>query len=361
MAEIWLSVGGNEYGGWKTARVTRSIESISGSFELGVSERWSEDAEGWPIEEEAECVVFIDDTPVITGYVDGRSRSYDAQSHTLTVSGRDKTGLLVDCSANPDLDRWEFKGVSVLTFAKRICEPYGIDVTLQSGLSDSMLPAPPKKLSIDPGDTAFTALENACRLAALLPVSDGLGGLVLTRAGTARCSTDLVEGENILAASADFDAKGRFARYHVIGQHKGTDNFNGVSASSVKGTASDANVKRTARTLIVRPECSVTTEHAKMRAQWEASTRAARAMTATATVQGWLQGNGVLWPVNTLVAVRSPRLGIDGDMLISEATYTVGEGGTTTTLALKRPDAFKPEPTIAGTSDGRWAEIARGV
>ncbi len=360
--EIALSVGGKAYAGWKSASVTRGIESIAGSFNLSVSERWGGQDNPWPILEEDECTITIGGKTVITGYVDKRSLSYDATSHTLSLSGRDKTGLLVDCSANPNLTAWEFKDVSVLTFVKRVCAPFGItNVSLQAGVTDAMLPKPPKKLSIDPGDTAFSAIETACRLAALLPVSDGNGGLVLTRTGTARATTELVEGQNILAASAEYDASGRYRRYVVIGQHKGSDNFNGVSASSIKGEAEDLNVQRAERTLIVRPENGVTVESAKKRGEWEATTRAARAGSVTITVQGWLQGDRTLWPINAFVKVTSPTIGVKGDMLITEATYSVGEGGTTTQLTLKRPDAFKPEPTIAASSDGLWIELKKGA
>ncbi len=363
LGAVGLRVNGKEYRGWKTAQITRGIESISGSFELSVSERWATQAEPWPIRQEDECTLVIGSKKVITGWVDRRSPSYNASSHALSVSGRDASAALVDCSANPELGAWEFKGVSVLTFCKRICQPFGISVSLQSGLTDEALPKPPKKLSIDPGDTAVNAIESACRLAALLPVSDGLGGLVLTRAGAAtRATTELVEGQNILSASAEFNAAERFHTYKVLGQHKGNNAFNGVSASSVKGTAVDLNVLRSTRVLIIRPEGNTTVEHAKKRAEWEATHRAARAMAVTVTVQGWTQGDGVLWPINSLVRVRSPKLGVDGDMLITEVTYSASaDAGTTTALSLKRPDSFQPEPVIAAGSDGTWVEIRRGV
>ena len=360
--QIGLRVNGKEYGGWKTATVTRGIESGCGSFNLNVSEKWGTETEHWPIYEEDECVVVIGRKKLITGYVDRRNPSFTATSHGLTLTGRDKVGDLVDCSANPALDKWEFKGVSVLQFAKKVAAPYGISVTLQGGLTDSVLPAPPKKLVIDPGDTAFTAIERACRMAGLLPVSDGLGGLVLTRAGTERTDTEIVQGENMLAGDGDFNAAERFRHYHVLGQHRGTANFNGVSAAPPRGTAEDTHVRRTTRTMIIRPECAVTKDYAKKRAQWEATTRAARADAVTATVQGWTQKSGLLWPVNALVRVRSQKLGIKGDMLITQATYRIGEQeGTTTELTLKRPDAFKPEPTIQPSSEGAYKELARGV
>ncbi len=351
-----LRVNGKEFGGWKSVRVTRGIESVAGSFELSVSERWANQDQPWEIAEEDECTVVIGGVPVITGYVDKRAPAYTKADHSLTIAGRDRTGDLVDCSAL--LSHWEFKNTPVLTLAKRIAEPYGIAVSLQSGL---VLPATPAKLSIDPGDSAFEAIERACKSSGLLPVSDGAGGLVLTRAGSKSAVTKLVQGQNILNASAEFTASGRFRTYRVLGQHRGNDEFFGSAAGQVKATATDLNVRRSARTLLIRPEGNVTIEHAKRRAEWEASVRRARAASFSVTVQGWTQGDGTLWPVNALVWVLSPWLKVDAQLLITEVVYSKDEGGTFTTLTLKHRNSFKPEPTIAAEPNGYWPEIVRGV
>lgn len=357
---VSLRVGGKEYSGWKTMRVTRGIESVAGGFELSVSDRWAEMVKPWAIVEEDECTVVLSGTRVITGYVDTRNLSFGAKEHTLTVSGRDKTANLVDCSAILD-KKWEFNGITVFEFIKKIARPFGINVTLQSGLTDAVLPKPPKKLSVDPGDTALSAIETACRLAGLLPVSDGLGGLLLTRTGTARAKTELVQGENVISASIACASAGRFRHYVVLGQHRATDEAYAEHATTVRGTAEDLNVKRSERVLIIRPEAGVTTEHAKKRAQWEATTRAARADSVSVTVQGWTQADDSLWPVNAVTRCRLPFIGVDGDMLITQLVHTLGEDGTLTQISLKRPDAFKPEPTISTGSTGLWKEIAKGV
>jgi prophage tail gpP-like protein len=360
MADVTLKVNGREYGGWKSARVTRGIESIAGSFELTVSERWANQRTPWPFAEGDECSVAIGGVVLITGFVFKRSPRYSRDDHGVSVSGRDKTGDLVDCSVYSD--KWEFKELTLLKFAEKLCEPHGIKVSMQAGLS-SALPKPPKKHAITPGVKVFHALEEACRLAGVLPVSDGKGGVVLTRSSTDRASVELVEGENILTASAVFDSSERFHTYHVIGQHHGSsDDFFGEDAASVKASAEDSNIKRTSRVLVVRPEHNVTPELAKKRAQWEATTRAARGDTVTVTVQGWTQGSKKpLWPINALARVRSPEIGVNGDMLITQAEYGLGDReGTTTTLTLRRPDAFKPEPS--GVSGDRyWKEIVKGV
>lgn len=341
MAEISLRVGGKRYAGWKSVRVMRGIECVSGSFDLSVSDRWQADSAPWPIRKGDECELFIGAETLITGYVDAREPAYGPEEHSLSVAGRDRTGDLVDCSAL--LKTWEFLNVPVLTLAKRVAEPFGISVTLSPGLQ---VPPPLAKVTADPGDTAFEVIERACRMAGLLAVADGRGGLLLTRPGRGRAATELVEGQNILAASSREDASGRYARYVVMGQHAGADETFGESAARVQATARDAGERRTARVLVIRPEGNVTPAHAKRRAEWEATVRAARGDTVTVTVQGWTQADGSVWPVNALVRVRSPRIDVDGDLLICQAVYGADEGGTTTQLTLRRPDAFQPEPVV---------------
>lgn len=362
MGSVTLRVAGRDYLGWQAVRVTRGMETLCGSFELGVSERWQNQDQVWPIGEGDPCVVLIEGVPLITGFIDTRELSYDATTHSVSVSGRDKAGELVDCSANPGLGtlhaKWEFKGISLLQFAQKICAPFGISVSLQSGL---VLPPPPLKFSIDPGDTAFNALEQACRQAAVLPVSDGQGGVVLTRSSKLRAASSLVEGKNILSARARFDNSGRYRTYYVLGQHRGTDEDFGEKVAAISAKAEDLNVVRSERVLLVRPENGVTAAQAKKRAEWEATTRAARADQVSITVQGWTQIDGSVWPINALVNVRSPQIAIDGDMLITQASYLLDvSGGTRTELTLQRPEAFLPAPLIPKT-DNTWKEIAKGV
>lgn len=348
---VTVKVAGKAFDGWKSARVVRGIDAVCGSFDVAVSDRWANQLERWQIAEEDTCSVALNDTTVITGWVDRRSLSYGPDEHTLSVSGRDKVGAMVDCSAV--LTSWEFWQASILTLAERLAAPFGVKVAMQAGLA---APTLGDKLTVDPGDSAFEALERGCRLAGVMPVSDGHGGLVLTRAGSSRCRTALVEGENILAAHAQYDATGRYRTYRVTGQHPGTDDFAGDETATVRGSATDLGVRRADRVLLVRSENTVMGDLAAKRAQWEAKTRAARGDSVNITVQGWQDGSGALWPVNALVDVRSPRIGVEGRLLVTQATHVLEErSGTTTELVLKRPDAYLPEPIVQKAAIPEWA------
>ncbi len=342
---VGLTVDGREYGGWKTVTIVRSIKTLAGGFELGVSDRWSK-AAPWPIREEDQCQLRVDDEVVITGAVDEAPTSEDAEAHELDVSGRDATGALVDCSAS--IGAWEFKGISLEQFAKKLCAPFSIPVAMQSGLSL----VTPAKYSIDPGDTAFDVLQRACQKAGVLPISDGAGGLLIMRPGAERCDTALVYGENVKRVRVRRSAIERFARYEVLGQHPGSDDFYAKNVVSISGTARDANVKRTERVLIVRAEGPVTKASAKARAEWEATVRAARAVSVEVTVQGWKQKSGAVWPINAQVPVKIPRHGIDGPMLISTVRLSQdANGGSLAELSLERPGAYRPEPVVTTKSE----------
>lgn len=354
MSEVSLAVNGLLYKGWLSVRVTRTIESLAGSFALDVSDRWGNAGEIWPIAEGDECRVDIDGTTVIHGYVDRRSISANDKTRTLAYIGRDKAASMVDCSAM--LSRWTFRSVSVLDFVSTIASPFGVRVRMQDGLSLPKI----AKVSVAPGDTAYEAIRKAVADYGVLLISDGSGGMVITRSGFARASTALVEGVNILSASVEYDGADRYHRYVVATQTAGTDEASG-DATRIQAEATDESV-RADRVLLIRPDKGMTVEEARRRADWEARIRAARSETATIVVQGWTQPSGALWPINALIAVRAKTMvGIDGDMLISQAEHTIGDGGQITQLRLVRPDAFSPEPKAVVRSPGRWKELSKGA
>lgn len=341
MRDVILQVNGIEYRGWKSIRITLSLECLCRSFAMSVSERWDGTRAPWPIREGDRCTVKLGEDTLIDGYVDTRSMSISAQDHGFQVVGRDKAGDLLDCSAV--LEQWEFAGISVLEICQKVAAPFNVKVALGPAVT---APAVPRKLVINPGDTAFDVIERACRLAGLFPVSDGAGGVVLTRAGTEMTTTPLAEGMNILEANASYDDSARHRRYIVIGQQQGSDLLYGMAAADVRAEATDPDVGREARVLMVRAEGSVTIQQAQDRANWEAVVRRANAIAVDVTVQGWEQQDGSLWPVNALVQIQAPVLGVVGEMLISEVTYSLSEGGTTTELTLRDPNAFLPQPEV---------------
>jgi prophage tail gpP-like protein len=328
-----LKVNGDYYGGWESVNIERGIEQIAGTFELSVTDRWNTDQgqQAFGLQPGQACEVLVDGQTVITGYTDSVNPSYDARSHSITVSGRDKTADLVDCSAIYKSGQWSNKKIEQI--AADLVAPFGIQVIVAAD-TGAALPI----FAIQEGASVFEELERAAKMRALLLMSDGLGNLLLTRAGTVKSPTGLTEGENILTANGKFDWKDRFSDYIVKGQSKGDDDNYGETVAHRAASVKDAGINRY-RPLIVIAEDQDGNATLRQRAEWERNVRSGRGARATITVQGWTV-NGQLWQPNTLTWLRSPRLSADRQMLIVSVGFSLDESGTVTTLELANPHAF---------------------
>lgn len=344
--DVKLLIDGTAYSGWESVSVTRSIETLSGSFSVVVSDRWFGQDTRWTIREEDSCAVTIDDEQIISGYVDSRNIELTADSRSVSFSGRDKAAALVDCSAI--LKSWTFRNSNLLKIARQIAAPFGITVSLQPGLT---LPTEYEKIVISPGDSAYQALEQVAITAGVLTVSDGNGNIVLTGKSNARAES-ISEGVNAKEIRVSFDGSSRYRKYVLLTQRSGSDEASG-DATRIKAEATDQGVRREDRTLLIRPEKGMSVSAARRLADWYARVRAARAETVDVSLYGWKQTSGELWPVNALTKVTSESCGISGDMLIASVTYSLDSSGEVTRLRLVRPDAFTPEPS-AKVKQAEW-------
>lgn len=366
---LYLQVNGKLYGGWKTMLVNASIETISGDFDLGYFYSW-DGQKALPINDGDACKVRMGDDVVLTGYVDETTEDLGSDTHDLQVTGRDKTGDLVDCSAVHKPDQWS--GQTLQTIAAILCKPFGIAVKAETDTGAAF-----PLVKVQPGETAFAVIERLCRMRAVLPVSDGKGGLLLTAAGKAgRAYSALVEGENILTIGKNKSQQDRFSQYIVKGQQSGLAAVGGGNvelisadgtvttraAAPASGRATDAGVTRY-RPLVIVAEAEASGQSPQTRALWEATVRAGRGLRVEVTVQGWRQGDGALWRPNQYVQVKSPTLGLEDTLLIAGCAYGCDESGTVTTLSLARPDAFKllpVKPKASGLPPGTEILAADG-
>jgi len=339
--ELELLVEGRAFTGWESMTVARALDVVSARFSMVVSER-----EPFPIRPGQECTVRLAGTTIVTGQVDALELKGDANGRQFTVAGRDRTGDLVDCSELTDPGEWS--DLSLLELAQEIANPFGIEVRalFTEELEDFFL------FRRQPGETAWSAIERACRLRGVLAFSDGSGALILDRPASSSSATALVEGENLEEWAVRVDQSNRFRNYYVRGQTSGSDDYSGQLASEIEGQALDPAVRRF-RPLLVLAEGAVTFDDAQDRANWEAAVRAARAARLEVTVQGWRQTApaGPVWTINQLVPVRIPSARMRRTLLVDEVTFERSGAGTRTRLGLARPDAYRSQPVVEDFDD----------
>lgn len=355
--EISLVIDGQEYTGWNELNISRSLKESAATFDVAVSERWAGIGSApWQILPFKEVIVYVGEDPVLSGYVESYEPSYGASEHSVRIGGRSRTCDLVDCM--PDVGTGQFSGYTLDAIARTLCGYFGVGVVVQCDVGDPLTDA-----TLEKTETAFSFLDKLARLRSVLLTDDVNGNLVITQAGSQGSAGALIEGQNILTASAKLAGNERFQQYVVLSQTPVAQNGDD-SQPQVTGSATDPGCPRNRR-YVEMAENPSSKDQAADRAKWRALHNFGASTEATITVTGWRQPDpsggpsGPLWDTNLLVPVTSPFLAIDRQLLIGKVEFQLDEsGGRRTVLTVAPPEAFTPEgaapPGGTGDTDQSW-------
>jgi len=343
MAEpIVLKAGGNVYQGWTKVEVTRSLEAMSGSFSLELTWKWQDSEQQYkafvePIKQGQACTVDIGSERVITGYVDDWIPSYDATTVTISVSGRDKTADLVDCSV--DHPSGQFNNQTLTQIANTVCKPFGIKVVVNTDVGEAFA-----RIQIEQGETPHELLSRLARQRGVLLTSDTFGNLVITRASKVKAGVSLILGENVLAARGRFSWRQRYSKFTVkaAGAAFGEkwDSSALSTVGGIKADITDSDISRYRPMIIVNEEIT-TAEGAAKRGQWERQRSIGKSNSAEYTVTGWrIPQTGKLWNINTITPVIDEILGLDEEMLIASIMFSEDDAGRLAVISVVKPDAM---------------------
>jgi prophage tail gpP-like protein len=246
---------------------------------------------------------------------------------------------------------------------------------------DFVGPMPPlQDVQVQQGETCHALLERLARLQGLLLTDTAAGALSLTTVGSRIAVGALIQGVNILGASAELDCSQRFSQYVVKGQRANTDDRldrpQAPGAAGASGSPAGATVRACIgavlddfvgryRPWLLTAETQADDALCQRRAEGEARRRAGHATRASVVVAGWRQiAGGPLWDVNLLVPVIAPWLGIDRVLLVAGVEFRKDDSGATTRLELTLPDAYAAEGDPvpgAGTASGDTAGGGAGL
>lgn len=367
MSRFKITIDGETFTAWTSAEVSRDMEDLSGSFSIELREERTPRAlpsstfataramqPGMPV------TIAVGNEPVLIGYIDNVSPSIAERKVSVRITGRDKTGDLVDSDAIGDSKVAEFKNVKLEEAVKRIAKPFGLSVRSEIDTGE-----PFQRYSIDLAETAHSAIEKGARSRHALILSDGVGGIILTRTGANRAPAGLTLPGNALSAEGSFDHSGRHSKTIVRGQSERASKERSAAALDVSaepiavedrtasdgsatdrerkgtvatGVAEDSEIKRY-RPIAYLARSKADQMSAQDEADWRMRTARAKGEQLTYTVHGFDVG-GKLWRVNEMTAVDDAFMGINRDMLISKVTMREDDGGEITTLTVTSPEAF---------------------
>lgn len=380
---IVLKINGRIYEEWTSAEVRRDMKDFAGSFsfELRAS---AENARTLPyasafkrikseIKRGMQAEVFVDGEKVLKGWVEGRQSDINDLEARVSISGRDVTGDMVDSAALAEGPA-EMKSVKLEDAASRIAKPFGISVRAEVDTGDVF-----DRYGVDLSETAMSAVEKGARSRKVLVLSDGVGGLVITRAGASHAPAELRLPGNVLSSSLSESDEEQFSDTIVRGQSERAagKRKNGpldstaepLSAGSraegdgsntaierqgtvATGRAKNPDMKRH-RPIVHLARSKATEGDAQAEADWRQKTGKALAVELVHVVRGF-KANGTLWRVNQMASVADSWQDIYRDLLVSKLAFLHAEGeGPTTELTLVDPDAFDPEASPKKNRSGK--------
>jgi prophage tail gpP-like protein len=369
---VTLSVEGASFRQWSRVDIVRDLREISGSFTLDFVDE-GRAAQALPsliaippffriVRPGMACSLAIDGEAVLTGWIDDVDVGWTDRRLTARIQGRDKTGDLVDCSPLPNGPA-EFRNVDLLYIARQVCLPFGI-----TARADVDVGLPFDRLGAYPYETGLAFLEKAARQRAVLLVSDGLGGLLLTRGGSSHGPAALTVPGNVQAAEYRASWRRRFSDVYVKGQTDAYGRRHGqapaMTPASTPGTAAAGDSATEASTVVMtghaidpeitryRPIVKMTRTQSGMstvqeQADWWVRIARGLGEVPTYTVLDWRAGPpdkatglGALWRPNQVVPVTDPYADIDKKMLIASVRYSESAQGLVTQLRLGGVTAF---------------------
>lgn len=354
----YLQIDGAQYTGFKEFTITKDLENLSGSFSFTAT---TKRLGNFPIRRGAKCVVIINNTPLITGYVDNIEISHDAGSHDISLQGRDKTCDIIDSTIhNIELQT----PISLESVIQAVLNYLDItDIKIINTVSGLKPYSKNELVSAEVGQGCFDFLDSFCRKRQVMLTADGSGNVIITRGEGTRINAALVSriggtSNNIIGASVKYDDSKRFRTYQVISQvnpvpvynndvtEEGNetpapDNSTLASFVGTEGFSSDAQVRVSRKIVLKAENASGVTEVAE-RAKWERDVRCARALSYSCKVQGFTYSpTGSVWQPLQIVSVYDDLCNVKNNLLIRSVRHSLSlNGGEISELELVPVDAY---------------------
>lgn len=338
---VSLLIGGKVHNAWTRYEVDSNLlEPAAGwSVELGLP-----DGELPPVVEEgARVEVRVGRDTVMTGFVDDVGDDIDGRSSRLGMSGRDGASVLLDCSA----PIFAAKEMTLDQIVRTIVNPLGVSKVRVDPRGRGVA----EKVNIEPGETAWSALEKAAQANGLWPwfAPDGtlvVGGpdydappvasLIMRRDG---------KGNNVERIRRRTSIARRYSEITVLGQSHGT--FAGDGLNAMRVTVRDNQVKLHRPLIITASDASGIP--LAQRAKKALADGRLDGLTYEIDVRGHRTSDGLLWAPGQRVHLVDERHDFDGILFLMARRLRGGrQTPSTTSLMLKEdkvwiPDVLRPK------------------
>ena len=364
---MMLEVNGVQYTDFVSGNCEIRLDSLSNTFNF---ETVMTDGQPLPFKGGEACKVIVDGETVLTGFIEVVEVEGDAESHTVSISGRDKTGDLLDSTigvrdkqtGEGSLDDVRGEGLSLKALIQIVIAHLGINISVIDEVGPPLFNGAEDIAAPEPGDNAFSFISKYAEKRQVLLTSNADGNLVIAaNSGTADDGVvQLIlgaEDNNTESYSYSFDTTGRYNSYKISSGLNLTALNNAgetdlASAVEQSGGVFDTEI-RTGRRLTLESRTPLSDAECLKRAFWEADVRKARGLAYFAKVPLFRVGGdtGDLWGINKIYQIVNDQIGKIEPMLCNSITFTLDlDGGRSTQLGFVGQKAYtldlNPEPQV---------------
>ena len=338
---VVLKTNGQIFSGWIAAEVERSINAISGRFIINFTDKWKEGQKKWNMKSGDPCSIELENEAVITGFIDSLKIDLNSNSRSLSISGRDKTGDLVDSGSL--LEEKSFIGASLAEMATQAVQGFDVKVSPHSDAAKAKI----ESTSIQYNETVFEFISRISHNQGVLCYPDRTGGIIFSDVSTEVVDAISIKNK-IIEINAKTDSSQLFHDYIVI-SHNGSAE---EQTKTIRQVAQDIK-NTTKRRKIIVVSSNTNDEGALARAKWEMSVHIARSFQASVKILGWKNSKGQLWDVNKLITLDAEEAGIvKGNYLIQSVKFILDDRkGQITQLNLVLPGAYNKAPESVRKED----------
>jgi prophage tail gpP-like protein len=330
--------------GWKAARISRSIEVATSSFELSCSA----DANTLKLisKEGAPVKISIGDDVVLSGFIETIEHTLAPRTHLITLSGRGKLADLVDCSCRIDKVN---ANTSLEALCTAIATPYSVDVFVPPNGTQAILdklPVLPRQI-VSITETAWEVIERYARYCGMLVFESEEGELTISTAGTELGGSGIALGQNVEAIVCTKTTLGTFSTFNaVLSAYSAGADDEGVTNLPVVTVVAKNNTGRLRPTYFVSEQSATDRRFVEKRVNWMASRAYGRSRRVRALVDSWRDASGSPWIPNTNYPVSADTVGIPENtiLLLAEVTFILDKLGTHAELVFGPRQGFLPEP-----------------
>jgi prophage tail gpP-like protein len=342
-----IEVNGTEYTGWTKATATLRLDTLTNSFGFQAT---AKDAIPLPFRGGEDCTVKVDGEKILTGSTEIVEVDGESNSHTISVTGRDRTGDIVDSKIG------SLSNIRPPITLKQVIDRVLAHIKSPVSVVSEYFPLPfveaEDLASPEFGMGVWEFIEGLARKRQVLLSSDASGNIVIQRASGKHIGATLQNkirnnSNNVLSFACSYDTTGLFRLYRNASQQNPVainDDGLRTTTSMVEQISAleDTNV-RSGRQFAILAENATSTGDLQERNKWEYNIRKTRSQTYSATVDGFRNQTGNLWAVNEVINVEDDFAGIESRMLVNSVVFSLGMEGRRTNLTLVHKDAYTLE------------------